>query len=87
MNEPPHVMTDPGYEPGTDIGFEADFPPGIEPRRSAYDAEAFRIPPHSVQAEQSLLGALMQGGNTWERVADQVKEGDVLAIWPPIAGG
>ncbi len=35
-----------------------------------------RIPPHSVQAEQSLLGALMQGGNTWERVADQVKEGD-----------
>ncbi len=76
MNEPPHVMSDPGYEPGLEAGFRTDFPPGIEPLRSGYEAEALRIPPHSVQAEQSLLGALMQGGNTWERVADQVKEGD-----------
>ena len=33
-------------------------------------------PGDSIQAEQSLLGALMQGGTAWERVADQVKEGD-----------
>jgi replicative DNA helicase len=76
MNEPPHAMSDLGYEPGADGRFAGDFAPGMEPLRPGYDAGALRIPPHSVQAEQSLLGALMQGGNTWERIADQVKEGD-----------
>ncbi len=38
--------------------------------------EGMRIPPHNVQAEQSLLGALMLENSTWELVADKVHEDD-----------
>ena len=38
--------------------------------------EGVRIPPHNLQAEQSLLGALMLENSTWELVADKVKEAD-----------
>jgi len=38
--------------------------------------EGMRIPPHNVQAEQSLLGALMLENGTWELVADKVREVD-----------
>ena len=76
MNEPPHPISDLAYLPGPDEDSGPDFPPGLAPARPGYDLDAVRIPPHSTQAEQSLLGALMQGGSTWERIADQVKEGD-----------
>ncbi|MEY6432091.1 replicative DNA helicase [Thioalkalicoccus limnaeus] len=39
-------------------------------------AAGLRIPPHSLQAEQSLLGGLMLDNATWERVADAVLEQD-----------
>jgi replicative DNA helicase len=35
-----------------------------------------RIPPHSIQAEQSLLGGLMLDNQTWDTVADKVAAGD-----------
>jgi len=35
-----------------------------------------RIPPHSIQAEQSLLGGLMLDNKTWDNVADQVTASD-----------
>ncbi|NBC49432.1 MAG: replicative DNA helicase [Gammaproteobacteria bacterium] len=35
-----------------------------------------RVPPHNLQAEQSLLGALMLENSVWEQVADRVREGD-----------
>jgi len=35
-----------------------------------------KAPPHSNEAEQSLLGALMLGPDVWDRVADQVDEVD-----------
>ena len=38
--------------------------------------EGLRVPPHNLQAEQSLLGALMLENSTWELVADKVKEED-----------
>ena len=38
--------------------------------------EGLRVPPHNLQAEQSLLGALMLENSTWELVADKVREGD-----------
>ncbi len=41
-----------------------------------YGAENLRIPPHSMQAEQSLLGGLMLDNRTWDNVADKVGEGD-----------
>lgn len=38
--------------------------------------EQTRVPPHNIQAEQSLLGALMLDNDTWEQVADKVCEED-----------
>jgi len=35
-----------------------------------------RVPPHSIQAEQSLLGGLMLDNDTWDNVADQVTASD-----------
>ncbi len=46
------------------------------PEEAAYGAENLRIPPHSIQAEQSLLGGLMLDNQTWDSVADKVGEGD-----------
>ncbi len=38
--------------------------------------EQFKVPPHSVEAEQSLLGGLMLENSTWEQVGDLVAEND-----------
>jgi len=39
-------------------------------------AEALRVPPHSTQAEQAVLGGLMLENATWDQVADRVGEAD-----------
>src|SRR5690554_4241601 len=43
-----------------------------------YDLEtaALKVPPHSVEAEQSVLGGLMLDNNAWERILDQVSDND-----------
>lgn len=43
-----------------------------------YDLEtaALKVPPHSMEAEQSVLGGLMLDNNAWERILDQVSDGD-----------
>lgn len=38
--------------------------------------ESLRIPPHSIDAEQSVLGGLMLDNNAWETIADRVSESD-----------
>lgn len=38
--------------------------------------EAFKIPPHSIEAEQSLLGGLMLDNTAWEQVGDMVSDED-----------
>ena len=38
--------------------------------------EALKVPPHSIEAEQSVLGGLMLDNGTWDKVADLVVEGD-----------
>ncbi|WP_346426829.1 replicative DNA helicase [Wenzhouxiangella sp. XN201] len=45
-----------------------------EPRISTLSN--LKAPPHSNEAEQSLLGALMLGADVWDRVADQIDEVD-----------
>ena len=35
-----------------------------------------RVPPHSIEAEQSVLGGLMLANDAWDRVADRVSEED-----------
>ena len=40
------------------------------------DGEAVRLPPHSVEAEQSVLGGLMLDAAAWDQIADRVNGGD-----------
>ena len=39
-------------------------------------ADTLRIPPHSIEAEQAVLGGLMLDNAAWELVADQVRSED-----------
>jgi replicative DNA helicase len=41
-----------------------------------YALDDLKIPPNSIQAEQSVLGGLMLDNQTWDSVADLVVEGD-----------
>jgi replicative DNA helicase len=58
---------------------------------AVFDPElnALKLPPHSVEAEQSVLGGLMLENTAWERVADLINEQDFYradhrAIWRQI---
>lgn len=41
-----------------------------------YQVESLKVPPHSIQAEQSVLGGLMLDNQTWDSVADKVAAED-----------
>jgi replicative DNA helicase len=41
-----------------------------------YAVESLKTPPHSIQAEQSVLGGLMLDNLTWDSVADKIFEDD-----------
>jgi len=45
---------------------------------SSYDSdvEALKVPPHSIQAEQAVLGGLMLDNEAWDQVADRVGDND-----------
>ncbi len=38
--------------------------------------DALRMPPHSIDAEQSVLGGLMIDNSTWDQVVELINEGD-----------
>ena len=38
--------------------------------------EALKVPPHSIDAEQSVIGALMLDNATWDQVGDLISEAD-----------
>lgn len=40
------------------------------------DLADLKMPPHSIEAEQSVLGGLMIANEAWDKVADMVNEGD-----------
>ncbi|MFK8051728.1 MAG: replicative DNA helicase [Woeseiaceae bacterium] len=42
--------------------------------------QTLRVPPHSVEAEQSLLGGLMLDNNAWDRVADVLSAEDFYRV-------
>ncbi len=42
----------------------------------AIDTDAVKIPPHSVEAEQSVLGGLMLDNRAWDQIVDRVREDD-----------
>ena len=50
--------------------------PVPSPRGAADSTAALKIPPHSIEAEQAVLGGLLIDGNAWDQVADLVSEQD-----------
>lgn len=40
------------------------------------DIDSIKLPPHSVEAEQSVLGGLLLDNNAWDKIADLVNEND-----------
>ena len=51
-------------------------PAAFHERKPAPNIEALRVPPHSIEAEQAVLGGLMIAPEAWERVADRIAEHD-----------
>ncbi|HET6718379.1 MAG TPA: DnaB-like helicase N-terminal domain-containing protein, partial [Rhodocyclaceae bacterium] len=45
--------------------------PAIDPAIAA-----LRVPPHSIEAEQSVLGGLLLDNNAWDKIGDVVSESD-----------
>jgi replicative DNA helicase len=46
------------------------------PRASSPEMDALRVPPHSVEAEQSVLGGLLLDNSAWDAVADRLNADD-----------
>src|SRR5690606_3381629 len=40
------------------------------------DAAGIKVPPHSIEAEQAVLGGLMVDNSSWDRIADEITDGD-----------
>ena len=38
--------------------------------------QRLKVPPHSIEAEQSLLGGLMLDHQSWDKIADVITAGD-----------
>jgi replicative DNA helicase len=62
-------------------------PPGTPPDR---EVAALRVPPHSIEAEQSVLGGLLLDNQAFDRVADLLRDEDFYRydhrlIWQQIA--
>ena len=44
--------------------------------RADDEVAQLRIPPHSIEAEQSVLGGLLLDNGAWDRVGDLLTDGD-----------
>ena len=56
---------------------ELAYPTGANNRSENENAaEQLKVPPHSVKAEQSILGGLMLENSAWDQVADLIVEDD-----------
>ncbi|WP_198358745.1 replicative DNA helicase [Noviherbaspirillum autotrophicum] len=45
-------------------------------RKSDPQLDALRVPPHSIEAEQSVIGGLLLDNGAWDRIADFIHEDD-----------
>src|SRR5689334_8326081 len=41
-----------------------------------YDTQSVKVPPHSIEAEQSVLGGIMLDHRAWDTIVDHVSEAD-----------
>ncbi len=48
----------------------------VTPLHADHQVEGIRTPPHSLEAEQSVLGGLLLDNSAWDRIADLVFEDD-----------
>ncbi|MEH6588472.1 MAG: replicative DNA helicase [Halioglobus sp.] len=57
---------------------DPDFPPNVSELRNSSDGELSRIKmqPHSLEAEQSVLGGLLLSADGWDSVAEEVSSSD-----------
>lgn len=44
--------------------------------RAHDNVESLRVPPHSIEAEQAVLGGLMLSSEAWDKIADKLNEED-----------
>ena len=44
------------------------------------NTDHLKLPPHSLEAEQSVLGGLMLDNQAWDRVAERLKEKDFYLL-------
>src|SRR5262245_4478234 len=44
--------------------------------KKALQADSLKFPPHSLEAEQSVLGGLMIEPEDWDKIADRIQEKD-----------
>lgn len=51
-----------------------------DPSTTDPSAAGLRVPPHSIEAEQSVLGGLLIDNSTWDSAADQVAERDFYRL-------
>ncbi len=47
-----------------------------EARTAQLETDALKVPPHSLEAEQAVLGGLMLDNRAWEQVSDRITEED-----------
>jgi replicative DNA helicase len=62
-------------EPMTDL-ISDSAPPPEALYGADLDVQSLRVPPHSLQAEQSVLGGLMLDNAAWDKIADKVSQND-----------
>lgn len=48
----------------------------ISKQRTDPEMDRLKLPPHSIEAEQSVLGGLMLDNKSWDRIVDRVTEAD-----------
>lgn len=51
-------------------------PAGLSAQAGAAEVTELKIPPHSIEAEQAVLGAVFLDKDAWDKVAERVEEGD-----------
>jgi replicative DNA helicase len=45
-------------------------------KKKDLSVDELRLPPHSIEAEQSVIGGLLRDNNAWDRIGGQVSAGD-----------
>lgn len=50
--------------------------PGTSFIQNITDNDTYKLPPHSIEAEQSILGGLMLDNQAWDKIADIIVEND-----------